>query len=164
MPPRKISSLISEKTTMSHLQYFDYPGFGERSKRDLNYSQAVRIDNRIEVSGQGTSPIAYRLSNAEHISGGWDRTTEEYPEDLSKEVDQAFDNVEHAIRQAGGEGWDQVYKTRIFVTVPIDEIAEPIVRNLKRRCKNHGPLMTVMQVVALYKTMKIEIEAEARLG
>jgi hypothetical protein len=39
---------------MSHLQYFDYPGFGERSKRDLNYSQAVRIDNRIEISGQGS--------------------------------------------------------------------------------------------------------------
>ncbi|KAI4608040.1 hypothetical protein J4E83_009223 [Alternaria metachromatica] len=133
---------------MSNLQYFNYPGFGERSKRDLNYSQAVRIDNRIEVSGQG----------------GWDRTTEEYPDELSKEVDQAFDNVEHAIRQAGGEGWDQVYKTRIYVTVPIDEIAEPIIRNMKERCKRHGPLMTVVQVVALYKTMKIEIEAEAHFG
>lgn len=38
---------------MSHLQYFDYEGFGDRSKRDINYSQAVRIDNRIELSGQG---------------------------------------------------------------------------------------------------------------
>jgi enamine deaminase RidA (YjgF/YER057c/UK114 family) len=38
---------------MSHLHYFDYPGFGERSKKALNYSQAVRIDNRIEISGQG---------------------------------------------------------------------------------------------------------------
>ncbi|KAI4676475.1 uncharacterized protein J4E88_007393 [Alternaria novae-zelandiae] len=148
MLPRRSFILISDKITMSHLQYFDYPGFGERSKRDLNYSQAVRIDNRIEVSGQG----------------GWDRTTEEYPDDLSKEVDQAFDNVEHAIRQAGGEGWDQVYKTRIYVTVPIDEIVEPIIRNMKERCKKHGPLMTVVQVVALYKTMKIEIEAEAHLG
>jgi len=40
---------------MSSLQYFDYEGFGERSKKDLNYSQAVRIDNRIEISGQGPS-------------------------------------------------------------------------------------------------------------
>lgn len=40
---------------MSNLKYFDYEGFGERSKRDLNYSQAVRIDNRIEISGQGLS-------------------------------------------------------------------------------------------------------------
>lgn len=38
---------------MAHLHYFDYPGFGERSKTVFNYSQAVRIDNRIEISGQG---------------------------------------------------------------------------------------------------------------
>ncbi|RAQ99392.1 YjgF-like protein [Stemphylium lycopersici] len=132
---------------MSHLQYFDYPGFGERSKEQLNYSQAVRIGNRIEVSGQG----------------GWNRTAEGYPEDLSGEVDQAFDNVEHAIQHAGGKGWDQVYKTRIYITIPMDDIAEPIVRNLKERRKKHGPLMTVVQVASLYNTMKIEIEAEAIL-
>lgn len=43
---------------MSHLQYFDYEGaFADRSRREINYSQAVRIDNRIEVSGQGISEI-----------------------------------------------------------------------------------------------------------
>jgi hypothetical protein len=51
-PTRSLISLAK----MSHLQYFDYPGFGERSKKELNYSQAVRIDNRIEVSGQGKCP------------------------------------------------------------------------------------------------------------
>ena len=96
--------------------------------------------------------------------GGWDRSTEEYPEDIGKEVDQAFDNVEHAIQQAGASGWNQVYKTRIYITVPMDEIAEPVIRNLKTRCKEHGPLMTVVQVAALYKIMRIEIEAEAHLG
>jgi enamine deaminase RidA (YjgF/YER057c/UK114 family) len=30
--------------------------------------------------------------------------------------------------------------------------------------KNHGPLMTVVQVKALYQIMRIEIEAEAFLG
>jgi enamine deaminase RidA (YjgF/YER057c/UK114 family) len=38
---------------MSSLQYFDYEGFGARSKKDINYSQAVRIGDRIEISGQG---------------------------------------------------------------------------------------------------------------
>jgi hypothetical protein len=38
---------------MSSLKYFDYEGFGERHKKEINYSQAVRIDNRIEISGQG---------------------------------------------------------------------------------------------------------------
>jgi enamine deaminase RidA (YjgF/YER057c/UK114 family) len=46
----------------------------------------------------------------------------------------------------------------------MDDIAEPMIRNMKERCKDHGPLMTVVQVVALYKTMRIEIEAEAHLG
>ncbi|USP78088.1 translation initiation inhibitor [Curvularia clavata] len=133
---------------MSHLQYFDYPGFGERTKQHLNSSQAVRIGNLIELSGQG----------------GWDRDTEEFPKDLSKEVDQAFDNVEHAIQHAGGKGWDQVYKLRVYVAVPIDEIAEPIVRNLKERCKNHGPIMTAVQVAGLYRNMRIEIEAVADLS
>jgi enamine deaminase RidA (YjgF/YER057c/UK114 family) len=96
--------------------------------------------------------------------GGWDRTTGETPEDIFQEVDQAFDNVAHAVQQAGGTGWDQVYKTRIYITVPMDDIAEPMIRNMKERCKDHGPLMTVVQVVALYKTMRIEIEAEAHLG
>ena len=40
---------------MSHLKYFAYPGFGDRVKVDTHYSQAVRIDNRIEISGQGAS-------------------------------------------------------------------------------------------------------------
>lgn len=97
-------------------------------------------------------------------TGGWDRQTEEYPEDLDKEVDQAFDNVEHAVQHAGGKGWEQIYKIRIYVTVPIGEIAGPIIRNVKERCKNHGPLMTVVQVQSLYKIMRIEIEAEAHLG
>lgn len=45
---------------MSHLKYFDYEGaFAERSKSEFNYSQAVRIGNRIEVSGQGEKAEIY---------------------------------------------------------------------------------------------------------
>ena len=38
---------------MSHLQYFNYKGFGEEMFEKLWYSQAVRIADRIEISGQG---------------------------------------------------------------------------------------------------------------
>ena len=37
---------------MSHLKYFNYEGAGDRMA-DM-YSQAVRIGDRIEISGQGT--------------------------------------------------------------------------------------------------------------
>jgi hypothetical protein len=41
------------KEYMSHLQYFDYKGFGERSRKDAHYSQAVQVGDIIEISGQG---------------------------------------------------------------------------------------------------------------
>ncbi|KAL1655563.1 hypothetical protein SLS61_002028 [Didymella pomorum] len=133
---------------MSHPQYFDYQGaFAERSKREINYSQAVRIDNRIEVSGQG----------------GWDPFTEEISKSISNEVNQAFNNVEHAVQLAGGK-MEQVYRVRFYITVPLDDIVEHLVRNMKERFKGHSPLLTCVQVVALYKTMRVEIEAEAHLG
>lgn len=40
---------------MSHLQYFNYKGVGERNRKNYKYSQAVRIGDRIECAGQGTS-------------------------------------------------------------------------------------------------------------
>jgi enamine deaminase RidA (YjgF/YER057c/UK114 family) len=151
---------------MSSLQYFDYKGFGERSKKDLNYSQAVRIDKKIEISGQGSSRLPFPTIDQLTESGGWDRITEEWPEDLGTEIDQAFDNVEHTLQQAGGTGLDQVYKLRIYITESADKCHEPIVRNMKGRpgFKNHGPLLTVVQVKALYQIMRVEIEAEAYLG
>ncbi|KAJ4305646.1 hypothetical protein N0V90_001177 [Kalmusia sp. IMI 367209] len=107
---------------MSHLQFFDYPGFGERSKKDVNYSQAVRIDNRIEISGQG----------------GWDPTTEKFPAALSDEIDQAFANVNLALQTAGGKGWERVYKIRVYFAVRGEDdwpqYAEHLVRNLKKYC------------------------------
>jgi enamine deaminase RidA (YjgF/YER057c/UK114 family) len=81
-------------------------------------------------------------------------------------VDRAFDNVEHALQKAGGNGLDQVYKLRIYITEPMEGYFESLTRNLKGRpgFKNHGPLLTVVQVQSLFKTMRIEVEAEAYLG
>ena len=49
---------------MSHLQYFSYEGFGDRVRKETHYSQAVRIGDKIEISGQGErlSPEIYRNS------------------------------------------------------------------------------------------------------
>lgn len=38
---------------MSHLQYYAYPGVGERNRKRNYYSQAVRVGDRIECAGQG---------------------------------------------------------------------------------------------------------------
>ena len=44
---------------MAHLQYFTYPEFGAVLSNESYYSQAVRIGDRIECSGQGkqTDPV-----------------------------------------------------------------------------------------------------------
>lgn len=42
---------------MALLQYFNYPGFGEKVKEETYYSQAVRVGDIIEVSGQGQFPF-----------------------------------------------------------------------------------------------------------
>lgn len=38
---------------MSHLTYYNYPGVGETNRQKFKYSQAVRVGDRIECSGQG---------------------------------------------------------------------------------------------------------------
>lgn len=40
---------------MSGLQYFSYEGYGVNLLKDMHYSQAVRVGDTIEISGQGTS-------------------------------------------------------------------------------------------------------------
>ncbi|KAK8023356.1 hypothetical protein PG991_006595 [Apiospora marii] len=62
---------------MAHLQYFTYPEYGALLGNQSYYSQAVRIGDGIECSGQG----------------GWDPTSGEISTDLSVEVDRAFANI-----------------------------------------------------------------------
>ncbi|KAL2864852.1 RidA family protein [Aspergillus lucknowensis] len=131
---------------MSHLQYFNYRGFGEHMREVLSYSQAVRIGDRIEIAGQG----------------GWDPTTREVHADLSKEFEQAFSNVELALKDAGGKGWSQVYKVRIYVLETTDEVVGLLVQNLRRSMPNHQPVLTCVAVKELaLDGMRIEIEAYA---
>lgn len=59
---------------------------------------------------------------------------------------------------------EQVYKLRFFITVPLDEIAGDLARVMKERFKDHGPLASVIKVMGLYKTSRVEIEAEAHSG
>jgi hypothetical protein len=41
---------------MANLTYYNYPGVGEENKKHYYYSQAVRIGDQIECSGQGNPP------------------------------------------------------------------------------------------------------------
>jgi hypothetical protein len=125
--------------------------FAERSKRGINYSQAVRIDNHIEIS---------RSTHCWYLLwiGGWGRFTEEIPRSIFDEL-----NIEHAVQLAGGK-IEQLYRVRFSITVPLDDTVEHLFRNMKERFEGHSPFLTCVRVVALYKTMRVEIETEAHLG
>jgi enamine deaminase RidA (YjgF/YER057c/UK114 family) len=58
---------------MNKPEFFLTPGYGERQLRTFHYSQAVKIGNRLETSGQG----------------GWNDNWE-FPESLTDEIVQAF--------------------------------------------------------------------------
>ncbi|PYH98336.1 YjgF-like protein [Aspergillus ellipticus CBS 707.79] len=131
---------------MSHLQYYTYPGYGEESQRNLHYSQAVRIGDRIECSGQG----------------GWNPTTSRVPSDINAQIDQAFSNVELALQRAGGKGWSQVFRINSY-HVPLNEEAmNAMVRNLRKSVPGHQPIWTCVGVARLaFDDMRVEIEVVA---
>ncbi|KAH6912472.1 Endoribonuclease L-PSP/chorismate mutase-like protein [Coprinopsis sp. MPI-PUGE-AT-0042] len=131
---------------MAHLQTYAYPGFGEAKRKELWYSQAVRIGDCIEIAGQG----------------GWDPETSKIPTDLDEEIDQAFSNVDYCLKHASGKGWCQVYKIRLYVTDMSEQAVGAAVRNLKKWLPDHQPILTCIGVNSLgLPGMRIEIEVSA---
>ncbi|KAJ5360132.1 hypothetical protein N7517_009323 [Penicillium concentricum] len=132
---------------MSHLQYFNYDGWGQKAKRDFYYSQAVRIGDRIECAGQGI---------------GWDPQTFVIHREINAQIDQAFANVDLNLKHAGGKGWEQVFRVNSYHAPINDEALEAMVRNFKKWMPNHQPIWTCVGVTRLgEEDMRVEIEVVA---
>lgn len=136
---------------MSQLKSYAYPGIGEWAQKNLSYSQAIRVGNRIVCAGQG----------------GWDPNPEVIDlstlikEDLMEEIDQAFSNVDHNLKHAGGKGWEQVYKVVTYST-DIKSQHTRIVENLRKWMPNHAAVWTEVGVSHLGADVAhFEIEVEA---
>ncbi|PYI25133.1 YjgF-like protein [Aspergillus indologenus CBS 114.80] len=131
---------------MSHLTYYNYDGVGKRNQQTFKYSQAVRIGDRIECSGQG----------------GWDPQTGEIHREINAQIDQAFKNVDLNLKTAGGKGWSQVFRVNSY-HVPINnEALDAMVRNFKQWMPDHEPLWTCVGVTRLGEDdMRVEIEVVA---
>ncbi|CAG8418423.1 unnamed protein product [Penicillium salamii] len=118
---------------MSHLQYHAYPGYGTRSQDTLHYSQAVRVGDRIECSGQG----------------GWDPESGKIHTEIHSQIDQAFANVQLALKDAGGKGWSQVFRVNSYHVPLNDEAMHAMVRKFKEYMPNHQPIWTCVGVSRL---------------
>ena len=155
--------------TMSHLTYYNYDGVGTHNRDKFHYSQAVRIGDRIECSGQGTVyfSLIHHSTHCTNIllmnqTGGWDPKTGEFYREINAQIDQAFANVELTLKNAGGKGWEQVFRVNSY-HVPINnEALEAMVRNFKKYMPNHNPLWTCVGVTRLGEDdMRVEIEVVA---
>lgn len=148
---------------MSHLQYYNYEGVGQKNKEQFWYSQAVRIGDRIECAGQGKNSILLNSGhNIDYGTGGWDPKTGVFHREINAQIDQAFANVDLNLKNAGGKGWEQVFRVNSY-HVPINnEALEAMVRNFKHWMPNHQPIWTCVGVTRLGEDdMRVEIEVVA---
>ena len=115
---------------------------GSPYEASIGFSRAVRIGNRVLVSGTG--PV-------------WpDRSC---PDDAALQARRCFEIIERALTEAGGQMSD-VVRTRMFLTSTVD--AESVSAVHGELFGDIRPAATMVVVAALLDPRwKIEIEAEA---
>ena len=134
---------------MQDVEFFVTPGYGEMFRKERHYSQAVRIGNRVEISGQG----------------GWDDDLN-FPESLEEEIVRAFDNVERTLATAGASWRDVVHvNTYHVISAPdstFDAHNEVIIEQFGKRLGDRAPIWTETGVTALgAPKMRVEIRVTA---
>ena len=137
---------------MAELEFFTTPGFGEKVRETLHYNQALRIGDRVEISGQG----------------GWDDDVR-FPDLLDDEIVRAFDNVERVLAAAGADWRDVVAVDSYHVPVEDDEIGDAHTRvmteQFRKRMGDRAPIWTQIGVAALgAPKMRVEIKVSAIVG
>jgi enamine deaminase RidA (YjgF/YER057c/UK114 family) len=132
---------------MSKPEFFATPGYGETQLENMRYSQAVRIGDRVEISGQG----------------GWSDEFE-FPESLEDEIVRAFDNVERTLATAGASWADVVHVNSYHVLGgdTFDDHNRVMVQQFRERMGERAPIWTESGVTALgHPKMRIEIRVTA---
>jgi len=129
---------------MDKPQFFVTPGYGNRQLEKFYYSQAVKIGNRIEISGQG----------------GWNDNWE-FPQLLEDEIKQAFDNVGRTLKTAAAS-WNNVIEVISYHVDYQPEISELMASLFRQYMPKQAPLWTLLGVAKLGDPkMRVEIRVTA---
>ena len=131
------------------IEFFITPGYGEKLRESLPYSQAVRIGNRVEISGQAG------------VDGDLN-----IPASLEDEIVLAFDNVERTLATAGATWGDVVHVNSYHVISEPDSTFavhnDIIAAQFRERMPERSPIWTETGVTALgLPEMRIEIRVTA---
>ncbi len=132
---------------MGEPEFFATPGYGETQLKNMHYSQAVRIGDRVETSGQG----------------GWDDEFN-FPDDLEAEIVQAFENVERTLKTANAT-WADVVHVNSYHVLHDDTFEDHnrvMVEQFRKRMGERAPIWTESGVTALgHPKMRVEIRVTA---
>lgn len=137
-------------SSTSGVELYVTPGYGEVAREQLGYSQAVRIGNRVETSGQG----------------GWNDQLVVHRE-LADEIVQAFDNVERTLAQAGATWRDVVHVNSYHKVGPAEtaisaEHNEIMAQQFRLRLGGRAPVWTQTGVTVFgLADMRVEIRVTA---
>ncbi|KAF5537209.1 L-PSP endoribonuclease family [Fusarium napiforme] len=133
---------------MSQLKSYTYEGVGEFLTNFLNYAQAVRVGDQLQLSGQGGCFI----KDGDLV----------FAETQLEQIDLAFENVDKALKAAGGKGWEQVFRVNSYHTEITPEVGQRMAENYKKWMPNHMVIWTQIGVRQLgVPTMYCEIEVSA---
>lgn len=95
-------------------------------------------------------------------TGGWNPETGVYYTEINAQIDQAFANVDLNLRDAGGQGWSQVFRVNSYHVPLNDEALTAMVRNFKKWMPHHQPIWTCVGVTRLGDDdMRVEVEVVA---
>ncbi|KAK7727020.1 hypothetical protein SLS57_003050 [Botryosphaeria dothidea] len=79
-----------------------------------------------------------------------------------EQIDQAFVNIDTALRDAGGKGWSQVYRVNTYHIQLGREAQDALVHNFKKWMPDNHPVWTCVQIGRLGEDrMRVEIEVSA---
>jgi enamine deaminase RidA (YjgF/YER057c/UK114 family) len=142
---------VNDKTATTP-RFFATPGYGDRQLANLHYNQAVRIGDRVEISGQG----------------GWDDDFN-FPESLEEEIVRAFDNVERTLAEAGATWRDVISVDSFHLAAAADSIGDAhntvMVEQFRERMGDRAPIWTQLGIATFgAPKMRIEIRVTAIVG
>jgi enamine deaminase RidA (YjgF/YER057c/UK114 family) len=119
---------------------------GSPFERTYGYSRALSWGDEVHIAG----------------TTGYDYATMAMPEDVAEQTRNIYATLAEAMRQAGGELGD-IVRLRTFVTDAA--YCEPVLQVQGEVFGAIRPAATIVVVAGLLKPeMKVEIEADARLG
>jgi enamine deaminase RidA (YjgF/YER057c/UK114 family) len=82
--------------------------------------------------------------------------------DLKKQIDQAFSNIDLALKSAGGKGMSQVFRITSYHPNLTNDAMKAVKENLEKWFPHHRPIWTAVGVEKLaFPEMLVEIEAAA---